>query len=289
MLVLTRKVGEQITLPCCDVTMEVVDVRGKRVRIGVDAPPGVAVYRAELQRRRDGATDPQRQSAAEEPRGSVLLAESQRRLRIDYERSLRSAGFAVEIAPDAMECLARLRQSPPDVLVLDSHLPWGGGDGVLALMREEPSVPLVPTLLRTHDLALCDGVLPVVRCGQRPLNAGRLIKYIEDCLDRSGRRSLGPLVPVPDDLSDRLETAIERCAHGRIHCLHVEAGADGILVRGQASSFYGFQLAQAAVNGVLQSFNEALRPAVVFDIRYPGGAALGAARLADPLGRKRCV
>jgi carbon storage regulator len=48
MLVLSRKLGEQIVLPHCEVTMTVLGVSGNRVRIGVAAPAGTAVHRREV-------------------------------------------------------------------------------------------------------------------------------------------------------------------------------------------------------------------------------------------------
>ena len=47
MLVITRKVGEEIVLDG-GIRIVVKEVRGKQVRIGVDAPPTVAVHRAEI-------------------------------------------------------------------------------------------------------------------------------------------------------------------------------------------------------------------------------------------------
>ena len=51
MLVLSRKVGEQFVLPDLGITVKVVAVRGGQVRLGIVAPPGVAVLREELARR----------------------------------------------------------------------------------------------------------------------------------------------------------------------------------------------------------------------------------------------
>jgi carbon storage regulator len=49
MLVLSRKIGEEIVMPDQGVTVTVVAVRGNRVRIGVTAPRGVSVYRKEIE------------------------------------------------------------------------------------------------------------------------------------------------------------------------------------------------------------------------------------------------
>ena len=47
-------------------------------------------------------------------------------------------------ALSGLECAARLRECVPDVLVLEPQLPWGGGEGVLAMMGEVPSLRLFP-------------------------------------------------------------------------------------------------------------------------------------------------
>lgn len=48
MLVLTRKPGEQIVVPELGLTVTVVAVEGRRVRLGISAPDELAVYREEL-------------------------------------------------------------------------------------------------------------------------------------------------------------------------------------------------------------------------------------------------
>ena len=50
MLVITRKVGESIVIND-DIVVTVVQVQRGRVRVGVEAPPGVLILRDELQRR----------------------------------------------------------------------------------------------------------------------------------------------------------------------------------------------------------------------------------------------
>ncbi len=48
MLVLTRKVGEGILAPSCGLTVTVLAVEGATVRLGVEAPAEVAVFREEV-------------------------------------------------------------------------------------------------------------------------------------------------------------------------------------------------------------------------------------------------
>ena len=50
MLILTRRVGETLMVGD-DVTVSVLDVKGKQVKIGIDAPKAVAVHRKEIYER----------------------------------------------------------------------------------------------------------------------------------------------------------------------------------------------------------------------------------------------
>jgi carbon storage regulator len=47
MLVLTRKLGEKILIGD-DIVITVLDVRGDSIRLGVDAPRGISIQRAEI-------------------------------------------------------------------------------------------------------------------------------------------------------------------------------------------------------------------------------------------------
>lgn len=60
MLILTRKEHEEIVIDGC-IRLRIVRVHGNRVKIGIEAPPGVAVLRSEI-------TAP---TASEEVRGLV--------------------------------------------------------------------------------------------------------------------------------------------------------------------------------------------------------------------------
>lgn len=50
MLVLSRKLGEQIVVPDCELTVTVIAVKGNTVRLGVSAPRDLAVHREEIWR-----------------------------------------------------------------------------------------------------------------------------------------------------------------------------------------------------------------------------------------------
>ena len=48
MLVLSRKIGERIVVPHCELTVTVVSIQGNKVRLGIAAPAEVGVYREEI-------------------------------------------------------------------------------------------------------------------------------------------------------------------------------------------------------------------------------------------------
>jgi len=69
MLVLTRKIGERIRIGDT-ITVRVLEVRGSQVRLGVEAPTDVRIYREEIyppQGDANGAADPAGQSIEARP------------------------------------------------------------------------------------------------------------------------------------------------------------------------------------------------------------------------------
>ena len=51
MLVLSRKLGERILVPSCEMSITVVAIEGNTVRLGITAPTELGVYREELWQR----------------------------------------------------------------------------------------------------------------------------------------------------------------------------------------------------------------------------------------------
>ena len=161
MLILTRKEGEQIAVPECRLTITVLNVRGKRVRLGISAPAEISVCRGEVLQPTDFPHDCPKSAPAmlEDPAMSirVLIADSDEYLLNSYREYLEQHGFEVATATTGLECVERLRDYEPDLLVLEPSIPWGGGDGVLAMMQEESDIPVVPVIVLTYG---CDrGVL----------------------------------------------------------------------------------------------------------------------------------
>jgi len=63
MLVLSRKLGERIVVPDCELAVTVLAVEGKTVRLGISAPAEIAVFREEIWRMvRQQSPGPSRES-----------------------------------------------------------------------------------------------------------------------------------------------------------------------------------------------------------------------------------
>ena len=82
-------------------------------------------------------------------RTGLLIAEADAELRRIYDRLSLILGFHIETAADGLECWTKLRACSPEVLVVDVEIPWGGGDGVLARLREDSDGGVTPAIFVT--------------------------------------------------------------------------------------------------------------------------------------------
>jgi DNA-binding NtrC family response regulator len=121
----------------------------------------------------------------------LLIAEGDGELREVYRRFLAERSYDVETAADGLECLGKLRRLMPAVLVLDRELHWGGGDGVLAWLREQGvttgvSVVLTATAGSYPDV-LGDMRPPVVRFLPKPFALAALLESVRAAVAESRR------------------------------------------------------------------------------------------------------
>jgi CheY-like chemotaxis protein len=175
----------------------------------------------------------------------VLMADPDESLPAVYREPLLRDGFELVTAVNGLECVARLRECEPNVLVLEPRIPWGGGDGVLAMMGEDPDLAIIPVMVLTtwRDAYALNGVarFPISDYHVKPLPPDRLAGRLRNLLDHPGLHfTLG-------DHNGRLECAIARRTDGRVRNLRVEMSDGRIMVRGGCESHHVKQLALAAV------------------------------------------
>ena len=80
----------------------------------------------------------------------------------------------------------------PAVLVLDLELLWGGGDGVLAWLREESPAPRIPVLLTATAAAPPDmaefNEPPVVDYLPKPFALTALLESVRSAVAKKGTK-----------------------------------------------------------------------------------------------------
>ena len=77
----------------------------------------------------------------------ILLVEDSRYLRTASRRLLTQAGFSVVEASDGEEALRQVRESQPDLIILDMLLPKLGGEHVLQALRQDPATARLPVIV----------------------------------------------------------------------------------------------------------------------------------------------
>jgi response regulator RpfG family c-di-GMP phosphodiesterase len=179
------------------------------------------------------------------------MADPDASLSLTYRGPLFRDGFELGTAVSGLECVARLREHVPDVLVLEPHMPWGGGDGVLAIMGESPDLAMVPVMILTscRDPHVLKGIerFPISDYHVKPLAPGQLAERLRSFLDHPRLRfSLA-------DRNGRLECAIARRTGGRVRNLRVETVDGRVIVRGHSDSHHVKQLALAAVREAFEA------------------------------------
>jgi DNA-binding response OmpR family regulator len=120
-----------------------------------------------------------------------MIAEGDADLCDVYRRFLTACGYKVETASDGLECLQKLGHVMPAVLVLDRELRWGGGDGVLAWLREEKATSGVAVILTASGASTPDSAEdmppPVVRLLPKPFALTALERTVRFAIDSRQR------------------------------------------------------------------------------------------------------
>jgi DNA-binding response OmpR family regulator len=175
----------------------------------------------------------------------VLMADADESVGSFYSEPLSQDGFEVVTASSGVQCIARLRERAPDVLVLEPQLPWGGGDGVLAMMCGIPALAAIPVMVLTscRDLKMLAAMsrFAIGDYQWKPLTSDRLAERLRSLLARPS------LHFTMAEQNSRLECSITRRTDGRVRDLRVETTDGRVVVRGRSESHHVKQLALAAV------------------------------------------
>jgi CheY-like chemotaxis protein len=94
----------------------------------------------------------------------LLVVDDDESIRTTLAVILQREGRDVACAADGAEALRRMRDDPPDLVLLDLMMPGMGGWDVIAAMRESPSLAEIPVVVLTslHDDANAPPGQPVL-------------------------------------------------------------------------------------------------------------------------------
>lgn len=167
---------------------------------------------------------------------SVLHADGDDNGRTFIASHLGARGFRIHSVCGGVACLEALRRIRPDCVILDRELPWGGSDGVLGVIREDPQLQSIPVLLTSASAAAFhDVAAPIIGTLVKPFRIAALIRVLRAFAMPDG----GMLGEVTDHVNRRV--------HGRVRQLKLAIASDGVILTGRTDSFHVKQLAQQAV------------------------------------------
>lgn len=115
-------------------------------------------------------------------RRKVLLAIRHSDCRAEFRQDLIRNGFDVVTADHGLDCLQVFQAFAPDVIVIDPELQWGGGDGVLDVIRDDPRLSEVPVLAltttRNRAVDYCISQLSISDFWVHPITPGQLTERV---------------------------------------------------------------------------------------------------------------
>ena len=169
---------------------------------GVEADPATTTFAAPVEFDGAGAAPPASATAPPPiptvpPRGTVLAIDDDADARELIRRFLVREGFQVELAGDGAEGLDLARRLRPDLITLDVMMPGMDGWAVLASLKADPELALIPvvmmTMLDNRELGVAMGATD---CLTKPVDWPKL----DQLLGRlTGDSQLGRVLVVEDD------------------------------------------------------------------------------------------
>jgi DNA-binding NtrC family response regulator len=214
---------------------------------------------------------------------SLLIADGDAASRDLYGTLLTAQGYEAETASDGLDCLSKLRRTMPAALVLDLELRWGGGEGVLAWLREESlthqiSVILTATAEYPRDFTKYIKP-PVVACLRKPFAAAALLETVRFGVPEKTERTEPSSRTGADDeknafqttasfpttsqedrrLAERVASALLATGYAALRRVEVRVNRRVVHLVGRVHSYHLKQMAQEtvlAVTGTQQIHND---------------------------------
>lgn len=121
-----------------------------------------------------------------EVRARILIVDDEENVRHFLSRLLAAEGFTVLVATTAAEAIARVKEDPCDLAILDMRLPDGDGIALLKAMRE--IAPEIQGVVITAYGSI-DSAIEAIKAGAydyvtKPFRAQEILKVIDRALER---------------------------------------------------------------------------------------------------------
>jgi DNA-binding response OmpR family regulator len=130
----------------------------------------------------------------------ILLVEDERSIAEPFARILRREGFEPVVATTAAEALEQVRDTDPDLVLLDLALPDGDGRDVCRTIRSESAIPVIMVTARGTETDRVVGLeLGADDYVVKPFSAAEVIARIRAVLRRARREEAPPPAPVRID------------------------------------------------------------------------------------------
>lgn len=116
---------------------------------------------------------------------AILLVEDDAPMANLYARALTGQGHQIIIAPGNQQAIESLKNTHPDLIILDMTLPDGPGTSVLDHLEQNPSIPFTPVVIMTgFSRFIKQGERPsVIEYLAKPVTPSQLIQSVNGALE----------------------------------------------------------------------------------------------------------
>jgi DNA-binding response OmpR family regulator len=112
-------------------------------------------------------------------RHSVLVVDDEPAIRELLKLHLANAGYEVRVAEDAIVAERALRETPPDLVVVDVALPYRGGLEFVAGLSADDELSRLPVIFITGHEGLASGARVLgAGCLQKPFAVDALLDLV---------------------------------------------------------------------------------------------------------------
>ena len=119
----------------------------------------------------------------------ILVATASPTRRKWYCQELERRGCDVEFVSTAIDCVEMARDVLPHAMILESFLPWGGSDGVLAIREEEPELKSIHAIVietqRDASQTYRLGAYELTGYWKWPVTANDLVSAVQTAVERA--------------------------------------------------------------------------------------------------------